>query len=72
MTTEQFFSQVQGRFFYAKWTKKNGNLREGVFRLGVQAHSQGGTLPYNPKDYRLQLVWEPAKCKGKDLSLIHI
>ena len=66
MTKKQFFSAVQGRFFFAKWMKKDGKIRQGVFRLGVQAHTKGGTLPYKPKDYQLQLVWEPAKCKGDD------
>lgn len=70
MTKQQFFNEVRGRFFFAKWVKKDGTVRQGGFRLGVSKHTNGKGLRYDPAKYDLQVVWEPAKCDihkgGKD------
>lgn len=45
---ETFKDMVGSNIFSVKFTKKNGDLREMVCRLGVKKHLQGGELKYDP------------------------
>lgn len=56
-----------GKFFTAKFTKKNGEQRTLNGRYGVKKHLKGGVMPYKPGDYGLVVVHEnesPGKAGG--------
>jgi len=44
---------TNGKFFTAKFTKKDGSTRIMNCRLGVKKYLKGGSLRFNPSDYNL-------------------
>lgn len=63
LTLPEFKSLVSdGRFFTALFVKRtNGEIRLMNCRTGVKRHLAGGSLPYNPEDHNLLVVWDRGK-----------
>jgi hypothetical protein len=59
-----------GKFFYCEFVKADGTLRKMIGRIGVKKHVTGGGLPYDPKDYNLQVVWDAQKRAYRMLNLL--
>jgi len=52
---------TNGKIFRAKFTKKDGTLREMVCRLGVKKYVKGVGRNFNPSDYELVGVFDMQK-----------
>lgn len=64
--------KTSGRFFVAYFVKKNGELRRMVGRIGVKKHVTGEGLPFKPKDYDLQVVWDAEKRAYRMINLLTV
>lgn len=55
---QAFKDMVGTNIFSVSFTKKNGDLREMVCRLGVKKHLQGGRLTYDPESLGYLIVFD--------------
>lgn len=58
MNKEQFIKEVRGKFFKAKFVKKDGTIREMTARFGVKKYLKGDKLAYNPEEYNNLIVFD--------------
>jgi hypothetical protein len=55
---KELIFNTKGKFFTAKFIKKDGSERVMNARLGVKKYLKGGTLRYNPADFNYITVWD--------------
>ena len=55
---KKLIHDTNGQIFRAKFTKKDGSLREMVCRLGVRKYVTGVGRSFNPSDYELIGVFD--------------
>jgi hypothetical protein len=58
---QELIHDTNGKIFRAKFTKKDGSLREMVCRLGVRKYVNGVGRNFNPSDYELIGVFDMQK-----------
>lgn len=58
MNKEDFKNKVKGRFFKAKFIKKDGTIREMTARFGVKRYLKGVGLKYNPENNNNIIVFD--------------
>jgi hypothetical protein len=61
MHVDEFRTIVDGKFFTARFVKKNGEIRTIRARLGVKKGLKGGELSYNPSERNNLIVWDLEK-----------
>ncbi len=61
--------KTDGKFFSVQFVKKNGEMRDMNCRLGVTKHLKGGQLAFNPKDYKLIVVFDTLKKNYRMISI---
>jgi WYL_2, Sm-like SH3 beta-barrel fold len=61
MTLDEFRTAVAGKIFSATFTKKNGETRHMVARLGVKMHLKGGELKYDAEALNYLIVFDMQK-----------
>jgi hypothetical protein len=55
---QKLIEQTEGKFFVVEFTKKNGEFRRLLGRLGVKLHCQGKGLKFNPVERGLINVYD--------------
>ena len=56
-----------GKFFSARFVKKDGSTRDMVCRLGVTKHLKGGTSNLDPNKYLV--VWDAQKREYRSINV---
>tara|TARA_Y100000310_G_scaffold250080_1_gene256225 strand:- start:87 stop:410 length:324 start_codon:yes stop_codon:yes gene_type:complete len=65
-TAKQYIYKTKGKIFSAVFTKKNGEKRRMVCKLGVKKYVKGVGMKYNPRELGYITVYDMHKARLED------